>query len=89
MIRNGITIAFIKKRGFDVNWYFSKDANQKSEGVSEVRLKKKLDSFPLETSKITSSTTFCGWKFGRLNFLRITPTGSQTKPEMGTQLVPS
>ena len=33
-----------------LNWYFRKDAHQKSEGVSAVRLKK-LDSFTLETSK--------------------------------------
>ena len=33
-----------------LNWYFSKDAHQESEGGS-VRFKKKLDSFTLETSK--------------------------------------
>ena len=34
-----------------LNLYFPKDAHQKSKGVSEVRFKKKLDSFTLETSK--------------------------------------
>ena len=36
----------------DLNWYFPKDAHQKSEGGGLVRFSlKKLDSFTLETSK--------------------------------------
>ena len=34
-----------------LNWYLSKDVHQKSEGGQWGPIKKKLDSFPMETSK--------------------------------------
>ena len=41
-----------------MNWYFPKDAYQKSDGFSEVRLKKSTPS-PWKRRKTTSSATFC------------------------------